>query len=113
VPEAELERSKRSIVGSFAGTLESPEGILERTLTLVQNGLPLDYWDTYPARIEAVTAADVQRVARKYLGKGRIQVLAVGQRSQIEDGLKQYGPIEIVDAAELGGGGGGGGRRGR
>jgi zinc protease len=113
VPEDELEKAKRSIIGSFAGQLENPETILERTLTLVQNGLPLDYWDTYPARIQAVTAADVQRVAQQYLGKGRIQVIAVGERSQIESGLKTFGPIEIVDASELGGGGGRGRRGGR
>ena len=107
----ELDRAKRSIVGSFAATLESPEGILTRTLGLVENGLPLDYWDTYPERIQAVTPADVQRVARKYLGKNRIQLIAVGERSQIEDGLKKFGPVEIVDASQLGGGGGRGGRR--
>jgi predicted Zn-dependent peptidase len=113
VPETELEQAKRSIVGSFAATLESSENLLERALVLVQNGLPADYWDTYPSRIQAVTAADVQRVARQYLGKNRIQMIAVGERSQIEPGLKKFGPIEIVDAAELGGGGGGRGGRGR
>jgi len=97
----DLERAKRSIVGSFASTLESPEAILTRTLDLVQNDLPLDYWDTYPARIQAVTAEDVQRVARKYMGKNRIQLIAVGERSQIEEGLKKFGPVEIVDAAAL------------
>ncbi|HZT43287.1 MAG TPA: pitrilysin family protein [Chthonomonadaceae bacterium] len=111
VSEAELERAKRSIIGGFALTLESPDQILSRTLDLVQNGLPLDYWDTYPQRIQAVTAADVQRVARKYLGKNHLQVIAVGERSQIEAGLKQFGPIEIVDVSQLGGGGGR--RRGR
>lgn len=113
VPAAELEEAKRSLIGSFAGAMESPENLLDRTLVLVQNGLPLDYWDNYPARVEAVNAQDVQRVAQKYLGKNRIQVLAVGERSQIEEGFKGFGPIEIVDAAELGGGGRGGGRRGR
>ena len=113
VPTAELERAKRSIVGSFASTLENPDGILGRTLELVQNGLPLDYWDTYPAHIQAVTPADIQRVARKYLGKNRIQLIAVGERSQIEEGLKKFGPVEIVDASQLGGAGGGRGGRGR
>ncbi len=108
----DLERAKRSIVGSFALTLESPQGILGRTLELVQNDLPLDYWDTYPLRIQAVTAADVQRVAKQYLGKNRIQLIAVGERIQIEEGLKKFGPIEIIDASQLGGGAGGG-RRGR
>lgn len=101
VASTDLERAKRSIIGSFAGTLENPEAILTRTLDLVQNGLPLDYWDTYPVKIQAVTAADVQRVARKYLGKNRIQLIAVGERSQIEAGLKKFGPVEIVDAAAL------------
>jgi zinc protease len=112
VPAEELERAKRSIVGSFAGALESPDAILTRTLDLVENGLPMDYWDTYPAKIQAVSAEDVQRVARKYLGKNRIQLFAVGERSQIEAGLKKFGPVEIVDASQLTGAGGGG-RRGR
>ena len=112
VPKEELDNAKRSIVGGFAGALESPDGVLTRTLELVENNLPLDYWDTYPEKIQAVTAADVQRVAKQYLGKGRIQLIAVGERSAIEDGLKKFGPIEIVDATQLSGSGGGG-RRGR
>ena len=108
VSASELARAKRSLIGSFARTLESPENVLSRTLDRIQNGLPADYWDTYPARVEAVTPAEVQRVARKYLGKGRIQLIAVGERSQIEEGLKGFGPIENVDASQLGGG-----RRGR
>lgn len=101
VPDEELERAKRSIIGGFALTLESPEGVLRRSLDIVENGLPADYWDTYPQRIQAVTAADVQRVALKYLGKGRVQVIAIGERSKIEDGLKQFGPVEVVNAAQL------------
>ena len=101
VAPSDLDRAKRSLIGSFAGTLENPEAILARTIVLVQNGLPLDYWDTYPARVHAVTQADVQRVARKYLGKSRIQLIAVGERSKIEEGLKKFGPVEIVDAAAL------------
>jgi zinc protease len=111
VSEVELDRAKRSIVGSFAATLENPENTLTRTLDLVEKGLPADYWDTYPERIQAVTPADVQRVARKYLGKNRIQLIAVGERSQIEEGLKKFGPVEIVDASQLGGGGRSGRRR--
>ncbi len=100
VSEPELERAKHSLIGSFALTLENSQGILGRTLELVQNGLPLDYWETYPAKVQAVTAADIQRVAKKYLGKNRIQVIAVGERKQIEAGLKKFGDIEIVDAAK-------------
>ncbi len=98
VSEDELARAKRALIGSFARTLESADGELARTLELLQYSLPADYWDNYPAQIEAVTAADVQRVARKYLGEGRIQLIAVGERSQIEEGLKKYGPVTVVEA---------------
>lgn len=102
VSEDELGRAKRSIVGSFARTLESPEGILGRTLEIVNNGLPMTYWDTYPARIQAVSAADVQRVARKYFSNGdRIQLLVVGERSKIEPGLAKYGTVEIVNPDKI------------
>ena len=101
VPVDELNRAKRSIIGGFARTLESPEGILGRTLELVQNHLPLNYWETYPERINAVTPADVQRVAKKYLAAGRVQLLAVGEREKIQLGLQKYGPIEVIDPAKL------------
>lgn len=96
VPAAELASAKRSIVGGFARTLETPDGILGRTLEIVQNGLPADYWDTYPGKIEAITAEDVQRVAKKYLAPNHIQLVAVGERSKIEEGLKKFGPVEIL-----------------
>jgi zinc protease len=93
VPTAELEQAKRSIIGNFALTLESPAQMLSRTVDVAEYGLPTDYWDTYAQKIEAVTAAEVQRVAKKYLGEGRVQLIVVGERSKIEEALTPYGTI--------------------
>ena len=41
-------------------------------------GLGLDYPERYPALIRAVTAADVQRVARQYLHADRFVLVVVG-----------------------------------
>ena len=101
VSEDELNRVKRSIIGGFALTLESSEGILGRATELVQNGLPSTYWDTYPGLIQAVTAKDVQRVARKYLGGSNIQLFVVGERKLIESGLAKYGTVEVVDPTKI------------
>jgi predicted Zn-dependent peptidase len=101
VPEEEIERTKRSIIGGFARTLENPEAVLQRSLDLVEYGLPAGYWDTYPDRIQAVSAADIQRVARKYLGKDHIQLIAVGERKQIESGLQKLGQVEVVDPNQI------------
>ncbi len=108
VSEADLDRAKRSLIGSFALSLEIPQrsgrfgapGILDRALELVRYGLPADYWDTYPAKVRAVTPADIQRVSQKYLGEGKIQVIAVGEREQIEAALKEYGPVQVLESAE-------------
>ena len=60
--------------------------------------LPADYWDTYPDRIDAITAADVQRVAQKYWAADRLQVVAVGDAGKIEPALKKLGTVQTFDA---------------
>ena len=82
-------------------TLESSDGILNRSIELAQNGMAMDYWDKYPELIQAVTAQDVQRVARKYLGGNNIQLFVVGERKKIEEGLAKYGTVEIVEPAKI------------
>lgn len=101
VPADELALAKRSLVGGFARTLESNDGILARTLELVQNDLPASYWDTYPKLIEAVTPAEIMRVAKKYLGGGNIQLLVVGERKLIETGLAKFGSVEVLDPSKI------------
>ena len=44
------------------------------------------YWQTWRSRIESVSAADVQRVAREYLHPDRAVILMVGQVAEIEKG---------------------------
>jgi len=98
VPESELEDSKRSQVASFALSLESTNELLGYAIIRKIYGFPPDYWDTYPAKIMAVTAADIQRVARKYINPDNIQVVAVGDVSKIKPVMEKYGPVEVYDA---------------
>ena len=50
--------------------------------------MPDDEFERYQPRLEAVTKADVDRVARQYITPDRMVVLIVGDRSQIEAPLK-------------------------
>lgn len=97
VPQEEFDRAKRTIVGSFALQLESPQALLANIITQKLYGLPADYWDTYTLKIAAITPDDVQRVANKYLDLGHMQIVAVGDASKIADVLKQYGTVEVFD----------------
>ncbi|HEX8177716.1 MAG TPA: pitrilysin family protein [Pyrinomonadaceae bacterium] len=98
VPADELEENKRSVVASFALSLEQPTQLLSYEITRRIYGFPDDYWETYPARIMAVTADDVQRVARKYINPESLQIVAVGDASKIRTVLEKFGTVTVYDA---------------
>jgi len=98
VPATELEEAKRALVASFALSLERPSELLGYAIIRKVYGFPPDYWDTYPAKITAATAEDVQRVARKYINPDSFQIVAVGDVSKIKPVMEKYGPVEVYDA---------------
>jgi predicted Zn-dependent peptidase len=98
VPAKELADSQRALVASFARSLESPTAVLGNYVDLYLYKLPADYWDTYPDRINAVTPADVQRVAQKYWAPDRLQIVAVGDAGKIAPGLAKLGDVRKFDA---------------
>jgi zinc protease len=97
VPEKELMDARRAIVASFALSLEAPEQMLGYYVQNWMYNLPADYWDTYPAKINAVTAAQAQAAARKYWDPAKLQIVAVGD-AKITDSMKKRGTLEIYDA---------------
>lgn len=98
VPASELDDVHRSIVASFALSLEQPSQVLNSWMIVQYYGLPMDYWDKYPDRISAIDAAAVQAAAKKYVDLTHMQWVAVGDRKQIETVLKKYGPVTVIDA---------------
>src|SRR5437868_671435 len=98
VSAEELDNAKRAIVGSFALSLEQPATLLQNSITQKLYNLPADYWDTYPQKVAAITAADVQRVAQKYIDLGHLQVVAVGDATKAREVLGKYGKVELFDA---------------
>lgn len=98
VPQAELDEARRSIVSSFALSLENPANQIGNWLTVKYYGLPNDYWDTYADKIAAVNAEAVQRVARKYVDLDHLQVVVVGDAKQVGEAVGKYGKVEVFDA---------------
>jgi zinc protease len=98
IPDSELADVKNAIVGSFALALENPVQLLNYYVDIWQFGLPADYWDTYPARVSAVTAAQAQAAAKKYWAPERLQIVAVGDSTKIADVLRKKGDLETYDA---------------
>jgi predicted Zn-dependent peptidase len=103
----EIENAKRAIVGGFALSLEQPQFLLQNIITQKLYDLPGDYWDTYPQKVAAVTAEDVQAVARKYIDLDHLQVVAVGDAAKAREVLNKYGTVQVMDADGKPSGGGG------
>ena len=98
VPAEDLDNAKRSIIGSFALSLEQPSNLLQNIITQKLYNLPADYWDTYPQKVAAITADDVQKAAQKYLDMNHLQVVAVGDAAKAREILAKYGKVELYDA---------------
>jgi zinc protease len=95
VPEEELAKAKRYLQLGLPGNFETTGGIASEFLPLIAYGIPLDFFGTAVQRYDAVTQADVQRVARQYVDPDRLTVVIVGDRKAIEPGLRALKPGEI------------------
>jgi zinc protease len=78
VPADELRRAKDSLVLSLPRAFETPSRVASRLGTLEAYGLPHDYWQAHPARIEAVTVDEVQAMARLFFDPARVVAVVVG-----------------------------------
>ena len=96
VPQAELDKAKAYITLGLPSDFETTQGAARRFAELILYGLPLDYFSHYIPQIDAVTAADVQRVARQYIDPDHLAIVVVGDRSKIEAGLQALHEGTIV-----------------
>jgi len=97
VPEAELADSKDGIVRSLPGDFATVAGIAGRVAEQVVHALPDDWWARYPARVRAVSAADVQRVARGFLDPEKLSTVMVGDPAVVKPQLEglPIGEVEV------------------
>jgi predicted Zn-dependent peptidase len=81
----ELETVKNNAIEVFPRFFASAAAIAGTFAADEFTGRDPRYWETYRDKLRAVTVADVQRVAQKYLQPDRLVLLAVGN---VEDILK-------------------------
>ncbi len=86
VSESELTTAKASFIDTFPGQFDSAEAIVGTFMSDEYLGRPDNYWKEYQERMRAVTAEDVQRVARKYLDPENLVFLIVGKWEEIKPG---------------------------
>jgi zinc protease len=97
ISEEEIRHAKDQILNAFIFRLDSPDKILGERMTYEYYGYPPDWLDKYQAEIKKVTAADVNRVAAKYLHKDQLAVLVVGNTKEFDKPLTTLGAVKEID----------------
>ena len=97
VPEPELADARNYVSGVFSLGLATQSGLLSQLATVALNDLPEDYLETYREKVRALTPDDLLGAARKYLDSANMQVVVVGDRTQIEPQAALFGDVEVFD----------------
>jgi len=103
IPAEELTRAKNYIALRYPSGFETTGDISRRLEDALVYHLPDDYFSTYVQKIQAVTAADVHRVAQKYVQAGKFAVVVVGDEAAIESKIRalNLGPIKNLTVDDV------------
>ena len=102
-PADELTRVRNLQALSFPGAFETTSGMAAQLYDLVVYQLPDNTFEEYVPKIQAVTAADVQRVAADHLETNRMIVVIAGDVATIEGPVRSagLGPVTTVAADDV------------
>jgi zinc protease len=96
--QAALDKAKSYLRGQFPLKLESPDALAARLAENEFFGLPADELASYRRRVEAVSAADVERVARAHMPPPEaVAVVVVGKAAEIRGQLEErFGAVQTT-----------------
>ena len=95
----EVKQGKESLIQSLPGRFESVNGIAGAIASIYTQDLPENYYKEFTDKINAVTKADLVRVAKTYIDIDHMNLVIVGDRAAIESSLIKAGvaPITLLD----------------
>jgi len=99
ITEKEIKAAKDAILNAFIFRLDSPDKVLSERVTYEFYGYPADWLDKFAVEIEKVTAADVNRVAAKYVHRDQLAVLVIGNTKDFDKPLSSLGAVKEIDIA--------------
>jgi predicted Zn-dependent peptidase len=92
--DKELKGFQNYRAGVFILQNSSRGGIIGQLEFVDLHGLPADYLNGYVKRLYAVTPAQVQQMAKKYIQDDKATIVVVGDKKVIEEQLKPFGPLK-------------------
>ncbi|MBW7888287.1 MAG: insulinase family protein [Bacteroidetes bacterium] len=89
VSDEELIRAKNYLALSYPDNFSNAASIAGQLADMMQYHLPENYFTQYIDKIMSVTKEDVQRVAKKYIDTNNLEIIVVGDKAKIEEGIKK------------------------
>lgn len=95
----ELRRAKEGLKNSFVFNFSSPFSIASRKASYEFWGRPADFLDTYLAKVDAVTAADILAAAKARIHPDQMAILVVGKAADFDAPLATlgFGDPTVID----------------
>ena len=99
VTEDEWRNARDAAANSLAFTHDSRAKLFAHQMALDYYGYPKDYLTQYQKALQAVTRADVLRVAKQYLNPANLSVVVAANPTMFGEPLEKLGPVTKLDLA--------------
>lgn len=96
VTDEELARAKDNFIRAFPARFATRASTAALLGELSIYGLPDSFLTDYAKKVQAITKADVLRVAKRFL-TDKVAIVVVGDRASEEAPLRKLGPLELRD----------------
>jgi predicted Zn-dependent peptidase len=102
-PGDELTRVRNLLALGFPGEFETTSNMAGKLTELFVYGLEDSFFGEYVPKIEAVSAAEIERASKQYITSDRFAVVVVGDLSKIEKPIRDanFGPVRVVPMDEV------------
>lgn len=103
IPADELEKAKNYVALLLPRNFETTQSLAGSLAQMFIFNLPPDYFETFTSKVRAVTQAEVQRAAERYIQPDKFAIVVVGDLKTIEPGVRalNLGPISTVTVDEI------------
>ena len=90
VDDNSLHNAINYISGNFAIGLEDPQRIAQFAINTERYNMPADYYQNYLKNLSAVTAQDVQNMAKKYIDPDHANIVVAGSKETVAGKLASF-----------------------
>ena len=98
----EMAPRRATLVGGFARSLETVDGLGGAVASLANYGLPMSELEAYAPNVRGVTPEQIQAFAAEHLRPGDFSIVVVGDSAQFIDALRAAHPnVEVIPATDL------------